>query len=494
MPYTFHTVKRKLRYHSKHQAGRKWIITDGNPSQSTPSIEETGPVFARYLFRMSNQMSPSLQLKIPGTAYERKLFNYFINEAIPDLCGYSHVGFWYKSVPLYSQSEPAIRHAVLSLAAFHQEHIATTNEAPGDLKHKPSTLIAYSRALQQGQAYLSSPNPNDEVVLMCCLLFYMIENARGDFNTATRHVLAGLAILRKFGAKPKSRVNVINGPLDDINDALVGYFASLDGRFSFASNYTRPGLTLTTESERCSLTQIVPSEFHSMSEISACEMKLANWTFHLLSSIIRENEFHSLEAIRMNIRLELDALRCEQDRADKALEDFYQKRKATEDVPWNDISQIITHQIHHHSIVVVLCGAIASATSSKPLVDMLSQLQRIVHLANTLRSGLMSHEPGRRSFLCLRGVVSSLVIVAVEGEDEEVRRESIHLLRIWPIREGLIDGKKAADAIERRAAMRKAGIREESPPVPGRTLHMGKASAIVGEVVKLSVAVTTPRN
>jgi hypothetical protein len=488
------TRRKRLTCDSKYQAGRKWIVVDGNPSHSTPSVEDNTLVDARYPSRISNRMPPNLKLGVPGTQHERMLFNYFINESIPDLCGYSHVGFWYKSVPLYSQSEPAIRYAVLSLAAFHQERIGMQNVAQDDSNHKPSTLIAYSRALQQGQGYLSSPNPNDEVVLMCCLLFYMIENARGDFNTATRHALAGLAILRKFGAKPKSKVNLINGPLDDINDALVGHFATLDGRFSFGSNYTRPGLTLTTEQERSGLTQIVPVDFRWMSEISACELKLTNWVFHLLSSIIREHEFESLEAIPNDILLELEALRREQDRAEKALEDFYQKRIATEDVAWNDVSQVLNHQIHHHSTVIILCGAVASATSSEPLVDMLSQFKRIVHLAETLRNGLISNEPGRRSFLCLRGVVSSLVLVAVECDDEEVRKESIYLLRIWPISEGLIDGKKAADAIERRDVMREAGIREQSPPVPNKPLHMGKASAIIREVVRLSVAVSTPRN
>ena len=363
--------------------------------------------------------------------------------------------------------------------------------SPVNFHYKPNTLVAYSKALQQGQNYLSGPEPNDQVVLMCCLLFYMIENARGDFNTATRHALAGLAILKKFGSKPKSKVNLKNGPLDDISDALLGYFHTLDTRFSFGSNYTRPALKLVTEDERKGLTPIVPPKFYTMAEISAAEVKLANWAFTLLSSVIQEHKFDSMDAITPSIRFEIDGFAREAEKATHALDDFYRVQKSAKDTTWTDMSRILSHQIMYMSLFCCFSGALASATSSPPVIDLEELYEKTVVQMEELRDGLIFNEPNRRSFLCLRGVTSSLVIVAIESTNAELRRKSKEILRNWPIREGLIDGKKAADVIENMAAMEAAGV-VLKPPIPG--WHFWKSTVVVAQVVKLSVAVGSPQS
>ena len=123
------------------------------------------------------QRKPSPELL--GTPAERRSFYFFRSRTAPQLAGYFVSEFWERLIPLSTHQQPAIRHAVIALAALHErfedsdDSILSSNH---DLVHGGFALQQYNRAI----GYLIKPSAVAEsqaldVYLVGCILFACFE-------------------------------------------------------------------------------------------------------------------------------------------------------------------------------------------------------------------------------------------------------------------------------------------------------------------------------
>jgi hypothetical protein len=105
-----------------------------------------------------------------------------------------------------SLTDPAIRHAVLSLRAL-REDLETSGTIPtSDTHQTPSYaygLQQYCKALGGLASNLSSPGPSElKSSLLCCQIFISIEQVQGNYTIMAQHIIKGLEIMQEYRARP----------------------------------------------------------------------------------------------------------------------------------------------------------------------------------------------------------------------------------------------------------------------------------------------------
>lgn len=136
-------------------------------------------------------------MRISGTAQEKRGFQYFIVNTARELKGYYSSSFWEYLILQESAAEPSLRHAVIAIAALHEEF---TNKHLGgvSLGHKNAGSIfavkQYMKAISHLRQSLSAGKQAPLTALMSCLLFVCFDYLRGNFDSAMLHLQSGLEI------------------------------------------------------------------------------------------------------------------------------------------------------------------------------------------------------------------------------------------------------------------------------------------------------------
>lgn len=138
-------------------------------------------------------------IRIPGTAQEKRGFQYFITNTARELTGYYSSSFWEHLILQASTAEPSLRHAVIAIAAIHEEF---TDRRLGGVSpgHESSESIfalnQYMKAIAHLRRSLSAGKQAPLTALMSCLLFVCFDYLRGNSDSAMMHLQSGLEILR----------------------------------------------------------------------------------------------------------------------------------------------------------------------------------------------------------------------------------------------------------------------------------------------------------
>ncbi|KAL8934041.1 MAG: hypothetical protein Q9211_005439 [Gyalolechia sp. 1 TL-2023] len=108
---------------------------------------------------------------------ERRSFNFFKTQTIPEISGFFPSDFWHRLVPLAAHHEPALKHAVIALASLHErfqkgdQSILKSNDA---IAEGGFALQQYNKAIR----HLVNPcgsKPNIDTSLVACILFACLE-------------------------------------------------------------------------------------------------------------------------------------------------------------------------------------------------------------------------------------------------------------------------------------------------------------------------------
>lgn len=145
--------------------------------------------------------SKSLPVSTPANDIEEQSLRFFRTRTAVVFAGYCDSGFWGRVILQVSNTEPAVRHAVMALGSLH-EYFESQGTAIGyDLKHKS---LSFSLQQYNTAIALLSQDPSAgmrlpvEIVLICCALFISIEIPQGNYATITRHLLGGSMILSSW--------------------------------------------------------------------------------------------------------------------------------------------------------------------------------------------------------------------------------------------------------------------------------------------------------
>ncbi|KAI9055914.1 hypothetical protein LZ554_000850 [Drepanopeziza brunnea f. sp. 'monogermtubi'] len=141
--------------------------------------------------------APSRPLAPVEDPEEQRLLYFFSTYSAPSLSGYFSTDFWQRRVVQSSREEPSIRHAVIAIAAMHQEF----NERRRNFGMRDTSLLQtfafrqYTKAISCLHYLMTTKMPPLDLTLTNCILFASIDCLLGNHASAIIHLKAGLRIL-----------------------------------------------------------------------------------------------------------------------------------------------------------------------------------------------------------------------------------------------------------------------------------------------------------
>ncbi|CEO58890.1 hypothetical protein PMG11_03586 [Penicillium brasilianum] len=132
---------------------------------------------------------------------ERRGFAFFMTVTVPNMTGFFDSCLWENLILPMSHSERAVVHAVVALAALHedlQSRGAPLSRENLANRRQKFALGQYGRSLTalNERRYSQDPKLRD-VILACCLLFVTIDVLRGQYDSALLHLKHGLASIEE---------------------------------------------------------------------------------------------------------------------------------------------------------------------------------------------------------------------------------------------------------------------------------------------------------
>ena len=225
----------------------------------------------------SSPMFSSCSFRTPGSEIERKYFQDLRNRTLPELMGYFPCRFWDYSVLQLAHHEPAVRHAFLALESARSYRVDSSKEST-----KRFSIQQYNRAI----SCLCNPNgkapASARAVLICCLLFVILENVQGNYETAVRHLDCGANILLQR-RKEKLSGAEDTGPIpDEVDDELTPFFSRLDIQVASFIDDGAPLLPMIVPKGSLYLSGAVPDTFSTIEQARKCQHNIMHQLFHYI--------------------------------------------------------------------------------------------------------------------------------------------------------------------------------------------------------------------
>ena len=115
---------------------------------------------------------------IPGDQKERRYFDFFCNQTVPQITGFFESKFWQRLLLQTTRCEPAVRHAVVALASVH-ERFGIAGSVSSDYEASIEGRFAlrqYNQAIEHLVGPISTRGQQAaDVCLICCILFACLE-------------------------------------------------------------------------------------------------------------------------------------------------------------------------------------------------------------------------------------------------------------------------------------------------------------------------------
>ncbi|KAM5350819.1 hypothetical protein ACJ41O_007324 [Fusarium nematophilum] len=135
-----------------------------------------------------------------GSPLEKMAFHHAVSYAVQHLGDFgTRHSFWCENVPRTSHDVAAVRHALIALGAAHWSFLSKQDSLLQSREQQCLNLFLkhYNLAIRHlAPAMSKAATPrNMRTVLMCCLIFICVENLRGRYDEALRHLRAGSRLL-----------------------------------------------------------------------------------------------------------------------------------------------------------------------------------------------------------------------------------------------------------------------------------------------------------
>ena len=407
---------------------------------------------------------------LPGpvrSKMESRYFDLFRRNTILGLKGFDHGStFWSYMVLQFSQSSPAVLHAVLALAALN-EHQDGKSSGVGDAGGYRLYLTQYNKAI----GYLRARQSRQEtpLTLTCCVLFICLENAQGNDDTALAHLQNGLKILQnwKMDARTSASEDMAIQNLTDV-------FRRLDMQATIFLDSRQPELNAT------STLRSLPTEhsdslcFSSMrdAQISLEEIELR--LFYVLTT--KSTQHRSSQSHDELLSTRAPLLRGLAGRFEdwkKAFDSF--SNRESEKLGMEDVRLGVLLALHYESTTLMLGIKSKQAPNMQDLLTWESKITRINDISRSLIKTTTSE--GRFTFSADTGVIAPLYYAAMRATSSAVRQQVIKTLRSVRCREGFWDAETAATIAENISRAKISGA--TGLPINGSVPVLAKAHCTV---------------
>lgn len=223
---------------SRCQKANRPCIYDRTQSQtpqrtSSPNQMIEAPT-SLALRHHSNPESPNPDIVInpygPYEVAEVGAVKHFAAQLGNELAGYFSDDVWCHIIPLVSQHEPAIWHAVVAVSLLDSSLRIDHSQEDGSLKRKQA-ITHYGKAIQDLNTRINSGERAfcKDVILLSCLLFAIFESLQNHIPSALRHISGGLKLLVEWGREAQVGNQDTSGRYFD-HTSLQPIFLSLDSQ------------------------------------------------------------------------------------------------------------------------------------------------------------------------------------------------------------------------------------------------------------------------
>jgi Fungal specific transcription factor domain len=137
-----------------------------------------------------------------------------------ELSGFYSSSFWEKLILQASTTEPALRHAVISIGALHEEYNNGTLKYDIDSTAPAFAVSQYTKAIGHLRKCLANGKQAPLTALMSCILFVCFDSLRGFFTSAMIHLHSGLKILRDLRFESAAENHIIEEDLAPLFNRL----------------------------------------------------------------------------------------------------------------------------------------------------------------------------------------------------------------------------------------------------------------------------------
>ncbi|PVH86982.1 hypothetical protein DL98DRAFT_480974 [Cadophora sp. DSE1049] len=409
-------------------------------------------------FALSNPNSNSVSLiqrlpaLLPGSAQEKRGFQYFISQTGTELTGFYSSDFWEKLVLQASAAEPSLRHAVIAIGSIHEEFAnrRLTYCTSQVSKGHAFAVNQYVKAIGHLRRSLADGTQAPLTALMSCILFVCFDSLRGHFVSAMAHLQSGLRILRDLKSKSAADEHAIATEIAPLFLRL-----SIQAILFIDTRPTPERRKMVTElAHVSSRTLPIPEVFETLDEARNCMNVVANSLFrmtYLLDGSISMCE-QPLEAFDL-----FQKYAEENRRWNFAFERFMRAKSAS--LNNRELRGAALLKIHHLTSQII-SAMTPDATDPRPLSSAMNcprmfrkHTDEFRVIVNLCRSLIATEEQDIKNgktvatFSSDLGVVGPLYYVCIRCQDKQIKTLAIELLSRCPRREGMWDSESGVRMI-----------------------------------------------
>lgn len=380
---------------------------------------------ARKLFVPS--LRASLSTSPCDTKPEQRFFHHVRETTFKDLALPSERStFWYDFVLPPAHTNEAVRHALVALGAAHWLFLtrpAGSSPASTEVASVQNVVLEhYNRAIQHLTSYMHGSDPLDfRLTLICCLVFFSLENAMGRYAESLQHLRAGSKLLASPTSSPASSgYSEPSSRDDDVVSEIAEIFSRLGVDASMfmnaqvvpdANSYSSPVMPQI----------LVNAPFESLQtarrQLHALEIKFS----HVLESCQEHEEQWQLQEIHDELRNWIYRF------------DIMQTRRPLDPAEYRELISLKMARI------VWLAEIDGDGTSEDAFAEVLDHAEALVQSFS-----YASH----RTFTLQADIIPALVFICDSSEDASVQRRALMLLRSMQRREGMWDSQEVAEYLE----------------------------------------------
>lgn len=398
--------------------------------------------------------SNSISFDLPGSGRERRSFDYFRDQTVPDLSGYFQSEFWDRLVLQFCHAEPAVRHALIALGAVHETFKTTENRATTHGQEEWKTrfsLQQYNRAISNLRKHLSSKGHQSvEVALICCLLFICFESLVGNHESALCHLESGLDILSGWRSRnihiSSSNIWSPSSGSDIIEDHLIQVFSRLDMQATLLLDTRIPRFHTIQPMHGNKAVDCIPTRFVGLGEAKNVLDKIGNQLAYFIITRHPDPELPP-DSVSAATIMEQTELNAQLEGWSQAYDDLLEKTSTMMTV--NELRGAILLKMHRKAMALLLAGG--GSVSERVFDGFTGTFAEIISLSESLlKSNRGSgRSDGSSTFALDLGIIAPLYMTARKSTDPAMRQRAISLLYASARREAFWDGNMAAKIAER---------------------------------------------
>ncbi|KAL8949544.1 MAG: hypothetical protein Q9222_004353 [Ikaeria aurantiellina] len=401
---------------------------------------------------------------------ERRSFAFFLERTVDEIVGCFPDKFWAKLIPLSAHHEPALKHAVIALAALHErfeQGDRSILKSNSDIVDGGFALDQYLKAIKHIlRPVRGKEKPPLDTSLVACVLFACFESLRGHHGSALSHIHSGVRILSQANEHDLQSNQEIDSPeLCIPRESLDIVFARLDAQEVQLLGSRPMQLPPPRRNTAPGFHSHTPAVFTSLDEArnnldyqwNVCQQKGVDFEYRdLFIQGIEEQEHR--DAYDRNRILYKSIL----GQWNKAFQAYLDNRAATMDSKALRGAMLLKINARVLSMHLEM-PAFSLLHFQTTWDDILPIFEEIVDLASTVLDAQADTDKklARKPVFQLdQSIIGPLFSVAHKCRDPGIRRKAISLLYSAPRQEGVWDSILTARVAERIMNLEEKGLGE----------------------------------